>query len=209
MSVGAGAQDASRALHVGASNPPEVETILDAAEAQFADVGLKLTTVGDIARRAGVGRVTIYRRVGGRDEIAHAVSARSAARLIDEIRTVAHQADTLDTMIGSVFATTVERMREHPVWNRMLALEPESSLLRLTVDGQDILVASIAATVAILEDAADAGLLTDTRDLPGKAEVLVRVAHSVILTPHALVPLATREHLEQFARSLLLPLLSS
>ncbi|MFD6856269.1 TetR/AcrR family transcriptional regulator [Rhodococcus sp. NPDC060090] len=193
---------------VGATNPPEIESILDAAEAQFSEVGVKLTTINDIARRAGVGRVTIYRRIGGRDEIAHAVTTRSSARLIEEVVATARAAETIDDLIGNVFATTIMRMREHPVWNRMLTLETASSLPRLTTDGGPLLTTAIHAAVAILDDAVRSGLLPPVDDLVGRAEVVVRVAHSVVLTPQALVPLQAREDLASFARERLLPILA-
>ncbi|MGX7729082.1 TetR/AcrR family transcriptional regulator [Rhodococcus sp. 2H158] len=197
---------AGPATEIAATNPPEIESILDAAEAQFSEVGVRLTTVNDIARRAGVGRVTIYRRIGGRDEVAQAVTARSAARLIEEVVAAARAARTIDDLVGNVFATTVGRMREHPVWNRLLALEAAGSLPRLTTDGGAILATATHAAVAILEEAVESGLLPPVEDLVGRAEVLVRVAHSVILTPQALVPLASHDDLVSFARSRLLPI---
>ncbi|HET8992302.1 MAG TPA: helix-turn-helix domain-containing protein [Rhodococcus sp. (in: high G+C Gram-positive bacteria)] len=193
---------------IGATNPPEIESILDAAEAQFSEVGVRLTTVNDIARRAGVGRVTVYRRIGSRDEIAQAVTARSAARLIDEVVATAQAAGTIDDLVGDVFATTVTRMREHPVWNRMLSLETDSALPRLTTQGGTLLTTATHAAVAILDDAVASGLLPPVDDLVGRAEVVVRVAHSVVLTPQALVPLQTREDLASFARERLLPILA-
>ncbi|TCN49740.1 TetR family transcriptional regulator [Rhodococcus sp. SMB37] len=189
---------------VGATNPPEIESILDAAEAQFSEIGVKLTTINDIARRAGVGRVTIYRRIGGRDEIAHAVTTRSAARLIDEVVATARAAETIDDMIGNVFATTVIRMREHPVWNRMLTLEAASSLPRLTTDGGALLTNATHAAAAILDEAVKSGLMPAIEDLAARAEVLVRVAHSVVLTPQAVIPLGSRDELVSFAQSHLL-----
>jgi AcrR family transcriptional regulator len=196
-------------MTIAANNPPEIETILDAAEAHFAEVGVRLTTINDIARRAGVGRATIYRRIGGRDEVAHAVTTRSAARLIDDIAAVAESAATIDELVGDVFATTVERMRQHPVWNRMLALDAPSALPRLTTDGAEILAAATQTATEILQRAADAGLLADVGDLAGRAEVVVRLAHSVILTPRALTPLETHEQLAAFARAHLVPVIVS
>lgn len=191
---------------IGATNPPEIESILDAAEVQFSEVGVRLTTVNDIAQRAGVGRVTVYRRIGGRDEIAQAVTARSAARLIEEVVATARAAETIDDMIGNVFAATVLRMREHPVWNRMLTLEAASSLPRLTTDGGSLLTTATHAAVAILQEAVESGLMPAVDDLSARAEVVVRVAHSVVLTPQAVVPLGSRDELSSFARSHLLPI---
>lgn len=190
---------------IGAANPPEVETILDAAEAQFAEVGARLTTLNDIARRARVGRATIYRRIGGRDEVARAVTTRSATRLIEEIAEVARAATTLEDLVGEVFATTVERMRGHPVWNRMVALDAGSALPQLTTEGGEILAAAARTATAILHRAVDAGLLAHADDLDVRAEILVRLAHSVILTPRALTPLETHDQLAAFARAHLVP----
>ncbi len=201
------APQAAPTATVTATNPPEIETVLDAAEAQFAEVGLRRTTINDIARRAGVGRVTIYRRIGGRDEVARAVTVRSAARLIEQIAAVAEAAETIEALVGDVFATTVERMREHPVWSRMVVLDQSSALPQLTVDGGEILAAATHTATAILQRAVDDGLLTNDNDLSGRAEILVRLAHSVILTPQALVSLETHDQLVKFAQSHLVPVI--
>lgn len=197
------------AIRIAATNPPELEAVLDAAEAHFAEVGVRLTTSNDIARRAGIGRATIYRRIGGRDEVARAVTTRSAARLIAEIADVAESAATVEDLVGDVFATTVERMRTHPVWNRMLAIDASATLPRLTTDGGEILATATQTAAAILERAVDAGLLGRVDDLPGRAEVLVRLAHSVILTRSALAPLETYEQLAAFARTHLVPVITA
>lgn len=201
------APQAAPTATVTATNPPEIETVLDAAEAQFAEVGLRRTTINDIARRAGVGRVTIYRRIGGRDEVARAVTVRSAARLIEQIAAVAEAAETIEALVGDVFATTVERMREHPVWSRMVVLDQSSALPQLTVDGGEILAAATHTATAILQRAVDDGLLTNDNDLSGRAEILVRLAHSVILTPQALASLETHDQLVKFAQSHLVPVI--
>ncbi|WP_040697921.1 helix-turn-helix domain-containing protein, partial [Nocardia vinacea] len=53
--------------------------ILDAALVQFSKVGVKKTTIEDVARQAGVDRVTVYRRVGSRDDLVQAVISREVA----------------------------------------------------------------------------------------------------------------------------------
>ncbi len=48
---------------------PATERLPDAALAQFEDMGLRRTTIEDIAKRAGVDRVTVYRRLGSKDDV--------------------------------------------------------------------------------------------------------------------------------------------
>ncbi|RYE75804.1 MAG: TetR/AcrR family transcriptional regulator, partial [Myxococcales bacterium] len=56
--------------------------ILEAALAQFADTGVRRTSIDDIAQRAGINRVTLYRRFGSREQIVHAAYLQEAARVL-------------------------------------------------------------------------------------------------------------------------------
>ncbi len=199
--------NAGRSTRAGASDPPEVERILDAAEERFTDVGVRLTTLNDIARAAGVSRVTVYRRVGGRGEVARAVVTRSAARLIADVEAAARQARTMEELISEAFATTVGLMREHPLWNRMVTLDRENALPQITLDGQDVLQAAIHAALAMFATSGAGHAFAESDDLAARVEVLVRVVHSVILTPRAVTPLETHEQLVGFARAHLVPVL--
>ncbi len=51
-------------------------TILEAAEQLFLQKGIENTSIGDIARQAGITRVTLYRYFANRDEIAVKIQAR-------------------------------------------------------------------------------------------------------------------------------------
>ena len=55
--------------------------IVDAAEAVFLERGIASTTMMDIADRAGVSRVTLYRYFAERDHIAYMVAGRMLGRL--------------------------------------------------------------------------------------------------------------------------------
>jgi AcrR family transcriptional regulator len=52
------------------------QSILDAAEKLFLDVGIEKTTMVDIAQQAGITRVTLYRYFANRDELAVEVHLR-------------------------------------------------------------------------------------------------------------------------------------
>ena len=67
--------------------PPSVEeVIVDAAQDCFALAGVRATTIDDIATAAGVSRATVYRRVGGRDQVVLAVLVRVTDRHLVRLR---------------------------------------------------------------------------------------------------------------------------
>lgn len=180
---------------------PSADPILDGALAVFADIGIRRATVDDIAKRARVGRVTVYRRIGGKNEILAAVMLREATRLFTDIAAAAENSDTYADRIVNAFTTTVTTIRDNPVWNRVLELEPGTVLDQLTLNGGLILAAAVEAIVNVLRTP-DTELDDDA--LRARAEILVRITHSILLTPHVFIPLGTRAEVEEFARTHLL-----
>src|SRR3954454_24253911 len=61
------------------------ERILAAALTQFESFGVRRTTMEDVAHRARVRRVTIYRRFPGKERLAEAVILREAHRFCAEL----------------------------------------------------------------------------------------------------------------------------
>ncbi|MGF0225519.1 helix-turn-helix domain-containing protein [Dietzia natronolimnaea] len=68
----------------GGAQPPDAEDIrlIEAAASVFAERGIKGASTDDIARAAGVTRVTLYRRLGPREQILRALYAHEAQRLM-------------------------------------------------------------------------------------------------------------------------------
>jgi len=54
--------------------------ILDTALALYLEFGLRRTAMEDVARRAGMGRVTVYRHYGDKDTLFQAVVLRECRR---------------------------------------------------------------------------------------------------------------------------------
>ncbi len=187
---------------------PEVEKILDAALMLFADIGIQRATIGDVANRAGVNRVTVYRRIGSKDDVVEAVIGREATRLFTEIADAARKGKTFEDRVAVSFATTIDSMRNNAVLARLLTLETETILLRLTAEAGPLLTAAVAAVMHIFEEAVEDKLITTTDDLGPRAEVMVRIVHSIILTPAVLVPLKTYDDLVAFAQTHLVPIIT-
>lgn len=130
-----------------ASADSTVPHILEAALEQFAILGISRTSLTDIARRAGVDRATVYRRVGDLSAVTTAALALEGQRLIDQIR-----ADT-DAFAGiergeHAFVATVLRMRNHPIVTRALEVDRAAALLAMA----DVTPAVMhAATVFVID----------------------------------------------------------
>lgn len=187
-----------------ADGTADVDAILDAALVVFTDLGLRRATIDDVAKRAGVGRITVYRRIGAKPELVNAVLTRESQRLFATVRAAAEAAPDLAERVAESFATTVIAVRNNAVWQRLLSLETDSALQQLTLDGQGVLIAAVDATVRILhpelgDDIPSAAQLA-------RAELMVRITHSVLLTPHVAVPLADHSSLAAFARDYLVPI---
>lgn len=201
----------SNALHAGtpasAANAA-VEEVLDAALAQFEDVGIRRSTIEDVARRAGIDRVTVYRRIGSKDDLIQAVLAREAGRLVERVEAATATLETLDDRVATAFAAAVVHLRENALFNRMLALDSDTMLPRVTTQASSLLAIGIAAGTRLLGEAESDGLASGIEDPQGVAEIVIRLIQSFVLTPAGAVRLRTSAELEAFARRHLTPMIT-
>ena len=110
-----------------------LDPLLDAARACVLDVGLRRTTLADVARRAGVSRMTVYRQYGDLSAIVSSLLTTELLGLMAGCREdVADQSTARERLVaaGVLF---VERLAQHPLWCKVLDLDPEL-LLPLVVD---------------------------------------------------------------------------
>lgn len=83
-----------------------VSGILDAAERCYRLRGIPRTTVDDIATNAGVSRITVYRRVGTRDDVILATLLRVTERFLRSLRSQLLETSWLgDAMVELVVET--------------------------------------------------------------------------------------------------------
>jgi AcrR family transcriptional regulator len=175
---------------------PVRERIVEAALEQFKLIGLRRTTVGDVARRAGVGRVTVYRRVGHKRELVAGVIQSEVSRLMDSVREAIVQFQRPEDRLVEAFVVGVEIVRSHPLLQRLLQTEPEDLLPYLTLDFEPILAVARTFVASEVAPGRDADLL---------GEVLARLAQSLVLTPGE-SPLDDERGLREFARRYVAPL---
>jgi AcrR family transcriptional regulator len=182
------------------------ERILDAALEQFEESGIRRSSVEAVARRAGVSRVTVYRRFPRKQSLVNAVAAREATRMIaaaDEHITGIPDAETR-TVEGFVFL--LQRLREHELTRRLIAIEPDSVLTSLTVDAGPVIELATRYVAQQIRRGQEEGAFPAYEAEP-VAELLARFAHSLVLTPRALVDFDDTEAVREFARAHVAPIL--
>lgn len=108
-------------------------TLLDAALSCVLDVGLRRTTLADVARRAGVSRMTVYRQYQDLDTLVSALLTRELTIVLAEIDAQVRVLPTARDRLVEAAVQVVEQMDHHPLYRRILDLDPEL-LLPLIVD---------------------------------------------------------------------------
>ena len=103
-------------------------TLLDATQASVLDVGLRRTTLADVARRAGVSRMTVYRQFEDLDALVAALLTREISALLVQVEEEVAPLATSRERLVEACVRTVERLREHALYRRLLDLDPEMLL---------------------------------------------------------------------------------
>ena len=112
---------------------PELDVVLAAARASVLDIGLRRTTLAEVARRAGVSRMTVYRQYGDLSAIVSTLLTVELVGLIEQARAEVEHLPTARERLVEAGVLIVERLAVHPLWCKVLDLDPEL-LLPLVVD---------------------------------------------------------------------------
>lgn len=119
--------------------------LLDAARAAILAVGWKRTTLTDVARRAGVSRMTLYRRWPDMQTLLADLMTREFAGAVRE-------GDDL----ASGIAVTVATLRGNELFRKIVEVDPEllvPYLLDRRGRTQDVLIGLVEAAIAAGQDA--------------------------------------------------------
>jgi AcrR family transcriptional regulator len=128
----------------------EDDGVLDAARACVLDVGFRRTTLTDVARRAGVSRMTLYRRYPDVEAVLAALMTREFGQLVARAEAAAEGGTARERVVAMV-AHGCRSLAEDPLFVRLLDVDPELLLPYMTrrLGGvQKIAVAAGAAALA-------------------------------------------------------------
>jgi AcrR family transcriptional regulator len=139
----------------------EEDPLLDAARATVLDFGMRRATVSEVARRAGVSRMTVYRRFPEAAELLRALMAREFGGVLTAaIADTAHIEGDLERLVAEL-SRGVERLITHPVFLRILEVDAEAILPYMTQQRGRFQELAVARLAELIEAGQRAGEVRD------------------------------------------------
>ncbi|MGH7686673.1 MAG: TetR/AcrR family transcriptional regulator [Candidatus Dormibacteria bacterium] len=155
--------------------------VLDAARDCVASVGVRRTTVADVARRAGASRMTVYRMFPDVRTLWSTLLTRELSRVFDEAESAAASLPTARARLVAAAAHTVREVSADPVVRKVLEVEPELLLPYVTERlGQSQRLA-LERVRRLLEEGRGDGSIRDI-DAGSAAYLVQLVCSSLIIT---------------------------
>ncbi len=182
------------------------DRVAAAALDEFAEHGIRRTSMEDIARRAGVSRMTVFRRFASKQRLVEIVIAREVHRGMQELDLLWEDAETLEDRLAAGFEFAGRYVRGHPLFDRLLRSEPDVLLPPLTLDGGPVLELYRSLIANRLQAEVNAGRAAST-DIDGVAEVTARLAISLLLTRDGTITLDDPHSVRRLVNLTLLPML--
>jgi AcrR family transcriptional regulator len=159
-------------------NTSAEDALLDAARDCVLAVGLRRTTLTDVARRAGVSRMTMYRRWPDMATLMADLMTREWSSLVVTAGADA-AGDTARERIVDGMVRGVRALRGHPMFRRIIELDPEVLLPYLVDRRGSVQDAILAQSIASLAEGRADGSLRDADP--------VLLARTAMLTVHGFV----------------------
>jgi TetR/AcrR family transcriptional repressor of uid operon len=182
------------------------DRVAAAALDEFAEHGIRRTSMEDVARRAGVSRMTVFRRFASKRGLVEVVIAREVRRGMQELDLLWEGAETLEDRLVTGFEFAGRYVRGHPLFDRLLRSEPDVLLPPLTLDGGPVLELYRSLIAHRLGVEVNAGRAA-TSDIDGVAEVIARLAISLLLTREGSITLDDPHSVRRLVNLTLLPML--
>lgn len=183
------------------------DQVLDAALALFIEFGLRRTTMEDVAQRAGIGRATLYRRFGDKDQLVQAVILRECQQQLALIEQYLRGIESVVDALLEAFVLAVTRAQSHPLLTRLLSSEPDTILPYLTTELPEVTTFSRLYLAGQISKLQKSGLLS-AKPAEQMAELLLRLVQSLVLSPAGVIDPTDEHSVRGFANLFLRPLLT-
>ena len=159
---------------------------LDAARACILDVGWRRTTLTEVAKRAGVSRMTIYRAWSDMGSLLGDLMTREWGGVVaDSLAEQDPDAPTVERLVSDIVGT-VQRLRDNELFVRIVELDPElllPYLLSRRGRSQEALIEILAAEI---ESGQRSGAIREG-DAVLMARSLTLAGHGFVLSAHTMV----------------------
>nr|WP_277351836.1 helix-turn-helix domain-containing protein [Antrihabitans stalactiti] len=198
--------DKSAATSTQDSSEEVTARILAAAQQEFELVGIRRSSMSDVARRAGISRAAVYRRYPGKDSLVQAVAGREMLAVLARVAAaVAAAPDAAGTVVQLAVASARE-LRANPLLGKLMETEPEELYNYAATGGGASLAVGRMFLVQYLQSLHDRNLLLPEADLSVAAEIMIRLAATQLLIPDGLIPFRDDAAVAEFARRYFVPI---
>ncbi|MEU3011611.1 TetR/AcrR family transcriptional regulator [Nocardia asteroides] len=177
------------------------QRILAAAVEMAETTGLRKVAMDEIARRARVGRATLYLHFSGRDDLISAMIEDQLAQFFADVQAVLDQHENSEDRLVYGFAHAFRLLDSHRAVRKILEVNPEVLYPAIIGDSRALSMGRILVESSMGAD--DLPAAESSRSL--FAEHVARMFHTYVLIPTQLVDMAAPGVAEDFARRFLLP----
>ena len=183
------------------ARPDRREDLLAAAGRRFVAVGIRKTTMEDIAREARAGKATLYRHFGNKDAVIDALLEGEGERFTRALERGAALHDDAPGRIEGAFVAGIRFFVDHPILTKGRDEEPAMILPRITAGGGPLVRRGLELFHQLIADGVAAGELRRVEPAAA-AEVVVRLILSYFTFPPMHVRVDDPEEAATFARAL-------
>ncbi|WP_461424109.1 TetR/AcrR family transcriptional regulator [Ketobacter sp.] len=183
------------------------QRILDSARSLYIEFGLRRTTMEDVAKRAGMGRATLYRRFSEKDQLFKAVILRDLQRHIVIIeKEIAQVPSALDGLLEAFIRFSM-LVHSNELLQRLLKSEPDHVLPYLTTDFEIIMTFACQYLSMQIDRGQQLGHIRQV-PLLMLSEMIMRLTQSLMLSPKGVIYPGDEASLRTFTETYLRPFLT-
>jgi len=182
--------------------------LLDSAYEQFCRMGIQRSTMEDVARRADLSRITLYRRFATKDVLIEQVVLREFVRYFHQFFRDIDRAETVTDRVVVGFVSSLRAIRDNPLIGGLIHDEPGLLVSSMVGDNGRTLAAVRKFVAGQLRREQQAGNVSDRVNSDLVAEMMVRVCASFLAIPSHVLDVDDDEQLAAVARQFLVPMLT-
>jgi AcrR family transcriptional regulator len=183
------------------SDPPTEnieQRLLDAALEAATIHGITKLSMGDVARRAGLSRQTLYRYFPSKDALIAEVVSAQTTDLIGQVLGAAAPIDDPRRSLEAALLAALRLLRDHPLLDRLLRTEPESLLPLLTTEDSPAMSQVRAIVELLVAERAPATVDDDPVALRRFADIVTRLIISYAISAPDDPPEVVAHYLSMF-----------
>ncbi len=192
--------------------------LLDAAVEQFVLTGVRRTSADDIARRAGVNRATLYRRLGTKDQIVSQAILQETSRVLARIQDAIGDVPPPGTpgfdpaaYVLTFFSVTIGEVKDNQLLQQLMVKDREDTLIGLTARAGEVIAlsAELSADRIVKLRAYVGNPPTQegkTDEVVAVAQTLARLTQSLLLTPDGPPRLDTAARRKAYVDAVIVPM---